>query len=73
MLPVGLAFYSDEQLEPQWVTINITVDFIFLLDIVVIFRTGITFNKSPERVSFVMYTELCSIALHNLNCLLATL
>ncbi len=51
VLPVGLAFYSDEQLQPQWVAINITVDFIFLLDILVIFRTGIAYNKSPERVS----------------------
>ena len=41
VLPVSIAFYSEEQLNPEWLTINILVDFLFLTDIFVNFRTGV--------------------------------
>jgi hypothetical protein len=51
LLPVGLAFYSEDQLEPQWLVPNITVDCIFMLDILVIFRTIRISKKVRHRVS----------------------
>ena len=41
VLPVSIAFYSDQQLNPEWLTINILVDFLFLCDVFVNFRTGV--------------------------------
>ncbi len=41
VLPVSIAFYSDDQLRPEWLSVNILVDVLFLSDIVVNFRTGI--------------------------------
>ena len=41
VLPVSIAFYSDQQLNPEWLTINIVVDCLFLTDVLVNFRTGV--------------------------------
>ena len=41
VLPVSIAFYSEQQLNPEWLTINILVDFLFLTDVFVNFRTGV--------------------------------
>ena len=41
VLPVSIAFYSEQQLNPEWLTINILVDFLFLSDVFVNFRTGV--------------------------------
>ena len=41
VLPVSIAFYSEQQLNPEWLTINILVDFLFMTDVLVNFRTGI--------------------------------
>ena len=39
VLPVSIAFY--DELNPGWLTVNIITDTLFILDIVVNFRTGI--------------------------------
>ena len=41
VLPVSIAFYSEQQLNPEWLTINIIVDSLFLCDVFVNFRTGV--------------------------------
>ena len=41
VLPVSIAYYSDQQLNPEWLTINILVDFLFLTDVLINFRTGV--------------------------------
>ncbi len=50
ILPVSIAFYSNDQLEPEWLTVNIIVDTLFLTDIVVNFRTGLMVDET-ESVS----------------------
>lgn len=47
VLPVSIAFYSDQQLNSEWLIINILVDTLFLTDVVINFRTGIL---SPDDV-----------------------
>ena len=39
VLPVSIAFY--DELNPGWLTVNVITDTLFILDIVVNFRTGI--------------------------------
>ena len=41
VLPVSIAFYSEQQLNPEWLAINIIVDSLFLSDVIVNFRTGV--------------------------------
>ena len=41
VLPVSIAYYSDQQLNPEWLTINILVDFLFFTDVLINFRTGV--------------------------------
>ena len=41
VLPVSIAYYSDQQLNPEWLTINILVDSLFLTDVLINFRTGV--------------------------------
>lgn len=41
VLPVSIAFYSEKQLNPEWLTINIIVDSLFLTDVLINFRTGV--------------------------------
>lgn len=49
VLPVSIAFY--DELNPGWLTINIITDTLFILDIVVNFRTGILeHSKYPQTV-----------------------
>lgn len=51
VLPVSIAFYSEDQTEPQWLTLNTLVDFLFVTDIVINFRTGIASTQNPDIVS----------------------
>ena len=51
VLPVSIAFYSEDQTEPQWLTLNTLVDFLFMTDIVINFRTGIASTQNPDIVS----------------------
>ena len=57
VLPVSIAFYSDQQLNPEWLTINILVDFLFMCDVVVNFRTGV-FAPDDEVQSFKIHSKL---------------
>lgn len=40
VLPVSIAFFSDT-LTPAWLTINTITDTLFVMDIIINFRTGI--------------------------------
>ena len=50
VLPVSIAFYSEDQTEPVWLTINSIVDILFITDIVINFRTGIASSDNPNIV-----------------------
>jgi len=50
ILPVSIAFYSDAQLQPEWLAINSLVDFLFITDIVVNFRTGLIVPDKNNEV-----------------------
>ena len=55
VLPVSIAFYGNDVLEPHWLSINIIVDFLFVVDIIVIFRTGLIDKRMPnETVSAII-------------------
>lgn len=47
VLPVSIAFY--DELNPGWLTVNIITDTLFILDIVVNFRTGILVQTQYPR------------------------
>ena len=47
VLPVAIAFFSDEINSPRWIIFNVVSDAFFLFDIVVNFRTGLF--SSPSR------------------------
>ncbi|KPM04613.1 Ion transport protein N-terminal domain containing protein [Sarcoptes scabiei] len=49
VLPVTISFFKDD-LSTRWIAFNILSDTIFLLDIVVNFRTGIMNPDLPEQV-----------------------
>jgi hypothetical protein len=51
VLPVSIAFYSENQTEPLWLTLNGLVDLLFITDIVINFRTGIASTDNPDIVS----------------------
>lgn len=51
VLPVSIAFYSEDQTKPQWLTVNTLVDILFITDIVTNFRTGIASTDNPDIVS----------------------
>lgn len=57
VLPVGLAFYSEDQLKPEWVVINVLVDSIFLADVVVVFRTVRVSKTTEDKVSNLLHIE----------------
>ena len=49
VLPVSIAFY--DELNPGWLTVNIITDTLFILDIVVNFRTGLLLQSQyPQTV-----------------------
>lgn len=50
VLPVSIAFYSEDQTKPVWLTINTLVDILFITDIVINFRTGIASTDNPDIV-----------------------
>ena len=50
VLPVSIAFYSEDQLKPEWLTINLLVDCLFASDIVINFRTGVIITESHEVI-----------------------
>ena len=52
VLPVSIAFYSEDQLNPEWLTINILVDFLFLSDVFVNFRTGVFAPDEEVYIAF---------------------
>ena len=51
VLPVSIAFYSEDQTKPLWLTLNALVDFLFFMDIIINFRTGIASTDNPDIVS----------------------
>ena len=53
ILPVAISFFNDD-LSTRWVVFNCLSDTIFLIDIVVNFRTGNRWSQDG------MYGELCS-------------
>ena len=55
ILPVGLAFYSEDQLKPEWIVLNILVDSVFLADIIVTFRTVRVSKITEGKVSIQMH------------------
>lgn len=56
ILPVSIAFYSEKQLNPEWLTINILVDFLFLSDVFVNFRTGV-YTSDDEVIKYIVYSD----------------
>ena len=50
VLPVAISFFNDD-LSARWIAFNCLSDTIFLLDIVVNFRTGIMNQDNSEQVS----------------------
>lgn len=63
ILPVSIAFYSEKQLNPEWLTINILVDFLFLADVFVNFRTGVH-SQDDEVVKYIVYSDYTIIKQH---------
>lgn len=49
VLPVQLAFYSDDMYEKTWMSVNLLMDTIFMLDIIINFRTAYI-NPYTEEV-----------------------
>ena len=50
VLPVSIAFYSEDQMQPGWLTVNTLVDILFIADILVNFRTGVVLPDRPDEV-----------------------
>ena len=50
VLPISIAFYSDQQLKPAWLTVNTIVDTLFITDVIINFRTGIYTPDSTKEV-----------------------
>ena len=51
VLPVAIAFFSDEINSVRWITFNVISDAFFLFDIVVNFRTGIQTDRQKNEDS----------------------
>ncbi|XP_065836457.1 potassium/sodium hyperpolarization-activated cyclic nucleotide-gated channel 3-like isoform X2 [Oscarella lobularis] len=52
LLPLVIAFFSDQKLSTHWIVLNSLTDIVFLLDVVVNFRTGfLTDGHSHEIVN----------------------
>lgn len=50
VLPVSISFFS-ETLDPAWLSVNTLTDFLFVMDIIINFRTGIVaVDGSPQFV-----------------------
>ena len=47
ILPVAISFFNDD-LSTRWIAFNCLSDTIFLIDIVVNFRTGKSYNWKPR-------------------------
>ncbi|CAF0880985.1 unnamed protein product [Adineta steineri] len=50
VLPVAIAFFSDEINSARWIILNVISDAFFLFDIVVNFRTGILANDFVDEI-----------------------
>lgn len=59
LLPISIAFYSEDQLMPEWIAINGIVDLLFVSDIIVNFRTGIVKGDKEDEVCCTNI-EMCS-------------
>lgn len=46
--PIQLAFYVYDLTQVKWVTFNLTVDFIFIVDIILNFQTGYVIQATDE-------------------------
>ena len=55
ILPVAISFFNDD-LSTRWIAFNCLSDTIFLIDIVVNFRTG-TYDKKWSTVRFIRTTN----------------
>ena len=52
-LPVSIAFY--EKMNPGWLVVNVITDTLFILDIIVNFRTGILTSEQSQQVNKRLY------------------
>lgn len=76
VLPVSIAFYSEDQTQPVWLTINSIVDILFITDIVINFRTGIASSDNPDivrcstyfQIAFFFYSWLITGCISSLDC-----
>ena len=48
VLPVAIAFFNDD-MSPSWVAFNSVSDGVFLLDIVLNFKTGVLVPGTPNK------------------------
>ena len=48
VLPVAIAFFTDD-MSPAWIVANVISDGIFLLDIVLNFKTGVLIHGTPNK------------------------
>ena len=54
-LPIQLAFYVHDLTDPSWVSFNLIIDIIFVVDIVLNFQTGYVI-PSTDEVSYLKFT-----------------
>ena len=50
LLPVAIAFFSEDFMEPGWLTFNCISDTFFILDIIINFRTGVIGDEPGSEV-----------------------
>ena len=58
-LPVSIAFYSE--VDAGWLTVNIVTDTLFILDIIVNFRTGLIKDSSQQVSNHVIHYAHCPV------------
>lgn len=73
ILPVGITFFRDEN-TPSWIIFNVVSDTLFMVDLVLNFRTGIIKEDSTEilldpRLVCGLEYQSCNAANINLNVL----
>ena len=67
VLPVSIAFYSDDQTNPAWLTVNVIVDVLFISDIVINFKTGIFSSDNADEVRHIQVYMLNIYSIHTMH------
>jgi len=49
VLPVAIAFFFNDDMSPSWIAFNSVSDGVFLLDIVLNFKTGVLIHGTPNK------------------------